>query len=462
MTEYSVFIAMLAAIVVLSKKGLEAAFLRVWIPFFLLLPFIFWIHVPLLSDYNFMSAAIFPILFVLLKDKLSEIRIGPMETLLLVYVVLRVVVDYLSRGYSDAQHYAHYLAGSVLGPYLLARYLINSRRMDIETARRFVLMFLLLFPVFLYEAKFWVSPIYQLVSPLFPHSYSSVSIRWGIARTAGTFEHPILACIMIIAVYRMHRWLSWQGVWDQVQTDWLGWLQKQSKRLPIAFKYQISIVLIMMALMTISRGPWIGGFAGAVLVMVGNAKNRKQWLMIVLALFLLGAVAGQIALDAYITPKEGEILSGEAQTMLYRKVMIEQYKGFLFEKMWTGWGLTTVPTIRGMESVDNAFFLMALQHGVLAPALFAIIFLYAIVTQVKFGLRAPPGEPPIGFTFSGIYLTCFIAFTTVYMGAQTEPMLFLLLGWGEAIKNRKPEVNAMPGAPMAPTVAKPAFRRVLI
>ena len=462
MTEYSVFIAMLAAIVVLSKKGLEAAFLRVWIPFFLLLPFIFWIHVPLLSDYNFMSAAIFPILFVLLKDKLSEIRIGPMETLLLVYVVLRVVVDYLSRGYSDAQHYAHYLAGSVLGPYLLARYLINSRRMDIETARRFVLMFLLLFPVFLYEAKFWVSPIYQLVSPLFPHSYSSVSIRWGIARTAGTFEHPILACIMIIAVYRMHRWLSWQGVWDQVQTGWLGWLQKQSKRLPIAFKYQISIVLIMMALMTISRGPWIGGFAGAVLVMVGNAKNRKQWLMIVLVIFLVGAVAGQIALDAYITPKEGEILSGEAQTMLYRKVMIEQYKGFLVEKMWTGWGLTTVPTIRGMESVDNAFFLMALQHGVLAPALFAIIFLYAIVTQVKFGLRAPPGEPPIGFTFSGIYLTCFIAFTTVYMGAQTEPMLFLLLGWGEAIKNRKPEVNAMPGAPMAPTVAKPAFRRVLI
>ncbi len=462
MTEYSVFVAMLVAIVVLSKKGLETAFLRVWIPFFLLLPFIFWIHVPLLSDYNFMSAAIFPILFVLLKDKLSEIRIGPMETLLLVYVVLRVVVDYLSRGYSDAQHYAHYLAGSVLGPYLLARYLINSRRMDIETARKFVLMFLLLFPVFLYEAKFWVSPIYQLVSPLFPHSYSSVSIRWGIARTAGTFEHPILACIMIIAVYRMHRWLSWQGVWDQVQTGWLGWLQKQSKRLPIAFKYQISIVLIMMALMTISRGPWIGGFAGAVLVMVGNAKNRKQWLMIVLVIFLVGAVAGQIALDAYITPKEGEILSGEAQTMLYRKVMIEQYKGFLVEKMWTGWGLTTVPTIRGMESVDNAFFLMALQHGVLAPALFAIIFLYAIVTQVKFGLRAPPGEPPIGFTFSGIYLTCFIAFTTVYMGAQTEPMLFLLLGWGEAIKNRKPEVNAMPGAQMAPTVAKPTFRRVMI
>jgi len=373
MTEYSVFVAMLASIWVLSKDGLQAAFLRVWIPFFLLMPFIFWIHVPLLSDYNFMSAAIFPILFVLIKDKSAEIRIGRMEALLLLYVVFRVIADYLSRGYSDAQHYAHYLVGSVLGPFLLARYLIDSRRMDIETARKFVLLFLFMFPLFLYEAKYWVSPIYKLISPLFPHSYSGLSIRWGIARTAGTFEHPILACIMIITVYRMHRWLSWQGVWEQTQTGWLGWLQKQSKRFPLAFKYQISAVLILMALMTISRGPWIGGLAGATLAVVGNAKNRKKWLIIVALLFVVGGVLGQAALNAYITPKEGEILSDSAQTMLYRKVMIDQYKDFLMQKIWTGWGLTTVPTIRGMESVDNAFFLMALQHGVLAPALFIVI-----------------------------------------------------------------------------------------
>jgi hypothetical protein len=333
--------------------------------------------------------------------------------------------------------------------------------MDIETARTFVLLFLILFPIFLYEAKFWVSPIYKIFGPLFPNSYSSVSIRWGIARTAGTFEHPILACIMIIAVYRMHRWLSWLGVWEQTQTGWLGFLQKQAKRFPLAFKYQISAVLILMALMTISRGPWIGGFAGAILVAVGNAKNRKQWLIIVVLIFLVGGVAGQAALDAYITPKEGEVLSGEAQTMLYRKVMIDQYKGFLMEKLWTGWGLTTVPTIRGMESIDNAFFLMALQHGIFAPAVFVIIFLYAIISQVKFGLKAKAGEAPIGFTFSGIYLMCFIAFSSVYMGAQTEPMLFLLLGWGESIKNRKPGADLMEGEAAAPAPATLPFRRVL-
>lgn len=63
---------------------------------------------------------------------------------------------------------------------------------------------------------------------------------------------------------------------------------------------------------------------------------------------------------------------------------------------------------------------------------------------------------------TGIYLVCFIAFSTAHMGAQTEPMLFLLLGWGEAIKARKPEDNLMPGMQMAPTAPKPTFRRVLI
>lgn len=79
---------------------------------------------------------------------------------------------------------------------------------------------------------------------------------------------------------------------------------------------------------------------------------------------------------------------------------------------------------------------MALQHGILAPACFILIFIYAIITQIQFGLKSPLHEIPIGFTFCGIYLICFISFSTVYMGVQTEPMLFLLLGWGESIKNR--------------------------
>lgn len=460
-TRYVVFVAMLISIRVLSNQGIEKAFLKVWIPFFLLMPFMFWVNIPGLPDPNFMQAAIFPILFVLIRDQVNKMRFGRMEFLMMIYVCIRVGADFLSRGYSDAQNYAFYMLSCLIGPYLMGSYLITSKRMDIATARMFVLVFLLMFPMFFYEAKFWVSPVYKIFSPLFPNAMSGLSIRYGIARAAGTFEHPILACIMIIAVYRLHRWLTWQGVWGQPQEGWLGKIQKHAARLPFSFSLQISSALILMAIMTISRGPWIGGLAGAVLVMVGNTKNRKAWLAIVFVGFLMGGLLGQMALDAYVTPKVGEMLSDEAQTMLYRKVMVEKYKSFLMDKFWTGWGLTTVPTIQGMESIDNAFFLMALQHGVLAPTLFVIIFVYAIASQIKFGLKAAPGTSPIGFTFSGIYLMCFLAFASVYMGAQTEPMLFLLLGWGEGIKNRKAEDDTRPGEPVGSEQPTHPFRRIL-
>ena len=460
MTAYVVFVALFVAAYFVQRDGLEAVFLKVWIPIFLYIPFAFTAHIPLVPIRTFSQAAIVPIMVALFKEKGHLIRFGRLEILLALYVLLRVAADFSSRGYKDAQNYAFYMLSCLIGPYLMGHYIIHSRRMDIKTAKMFVLIFLTFFPMFLYEAKFWVNPIFKIMSPLFPDAFSGLSIRYGLARTAGTFEHPILACILVVAVYRMHRWLSWVGAWKDAQQGWLGKIQGWLKPFPFSFATQISIVLVIMAIMTISRGPWIGGIAAAVLVAAGNLKNRKQALIIVCLLFVVGGIGGKLALDAYITPGEGQVMAEEAQTMLYRKVMVERYTEFLVERMWTGWGLTTVPTIKGMESIDNAFFLMALQHGVLAPLLFAIIFVYAIVSQVMFGLKSPVGTAPLGFSFAGIYLMCFIAFASVYMGAQTEPLLFLLLGWGEGMKSRKPESDS-PGMPAAAPQASHGFRRVL-
>lgn len=460
MTVYVVFIALFVAAYFVNRHGLEAVFLRVWIPIFLYIPFVFTAHIPMVPIRTFAQAAIVPIIFVLIKEKWHQIRIGRMEVLLILYVIVRVVADYNSRGYKDAQNYAFYMLSCMVGPYLMGCYIINSRRMDIKTAKIFVLIMLSFFPMFLYEAKFWVSPIYKVMSPLFPDAFSGLSLRYGLARTAGSFEHPILACIMVLAAYRLHRWLTWNGAWQEQETGWLARVQKWFKPLPFSFPVQVSIILIVMTLMTISRGPWIGGIAGAVLVAAGNMKKRKRALIIVCVLFVLGGIGGKLALEAYITPSEGQVIAAEAQTMLYRKEMVERYAEFLMEKMWTGWGLTTVPVIKGMESIDNAFFLMALQHGVIALFIFVTMFLYAIASQLKFGLKAPAGEAPMGFTFAGIYLMCFFAFATVYMGAQTEPLLFLLLGWGEGIKARKLEV-AGPGEASL-TAPAHGFRRVLV
>ena len=461
MSRYIVFIAMYLSIAVLSRKGIKEAFLTVLIPFFLFMPFMFWVNIPGLPDPNFMQAAILPILYILIRDYKSKFKFGRMEFLLAIYVIIRVFNDFLGRGYSDAQNYLFYILSTLIGPYMIGKYLIDSKSMDIKTAKIFVLMFIFMFPMFLYEAKFWVNPIFQLLSGFFPDAWSGLSVRWGLARTAGTFEHPILACIMVITIYRIHRWLCWTGEWEKPKTGIWNVLDKISLFIPVPFKYRISIALILMALLTISRGPWIGGFAGAALASIGNFKNKKLWLAILVLGFIAGGIGGKIAIEAYTTPTEGEALSYEAQTMLYRSVMLDKYNGFLEEKYFTGWGLTTVPKVRGMESVDNAYFLMALQHGVLAPACFVVIFAYAIISQMKFAIKSPIGQIPLGFTFCGIYLICFFSFSTVYMGVQTEPMLFLLLGWGESIKNRPPEPIENSNIKIVTAVSNQSFKHVI-
>jgi hypothetical protein len=184
MTRYIVFVAMFVSIAMLIRKGPQETFLKVLLPFFLFMPFMFWVNIPGLPDPNFMQAAILPILYVLIRDYKDRFKFGRMEILLTAYVIIRVINDFLGRGYSDAQNYLFYLLSTLIGPYMIGKYLIDSRRMDIATAKTFVLLFMFMFPMFVYEAKFWVSPAYKMFSGFFPNAFSGLSIRWGLARTA--------------------------------------------------------------------------------------------------------------------------------------------------------------------------------------------------------------------------------------------------------------------------------------
>lgn len=452
MTAYIVFVAMLLSIYMIRTHSLEEAFLYVWIPFFVLMPNSFYVHIQGFASYSFMQAAIIPIVFVLVIRNFMSFRIGTMEILMATYMIFRILVDYSSRGYADAQNYTFFLLTSMAGPYLIGRYLIKSRELDIETAKMFVLMFIIMVPMFLVELRIWVTPIYKILAPLFPTAESGLSLRYGIARVHGSYTHPILACVMVLIAYRLHRWLCWMHVWDQPQRGLLGFFQRLSTIFLIPFSYQVSIMFLLIALLTISRGPWIGGVFGAVVAATGRSKNSNRIVKFVAVGLIVAAVIGGLALNAYITPAPGTTLSEEAGTLLYRKVLVDRYIGFVAQRPWAGWGLTTVPQVPGMESVDNGFLLMALEHGLPAPILFALIFLFAIVSQIRFGSRPIADRPAIGFTFAGIYVMCFVAFTTVYIGAQTMPMLFLLLGWGESIRNREPNDEIAPA---------PVFKRVL-
>lgn len=437
MFAYIVFIATLISILVIIQYGIEKAMLWVWLPFFLVMPMSFKVNIPGLPDPNFMQAAVLPIIYILIKDRLHEFRIGRMEILLLIYCAWRITVDYLNRGYSDAQNFAFYMIATLLCPYILGKYLINRNEMDIAVARMYVFVIIFMFPLFILEFFFNFNLIWRVLNRFFPDSSIWSPTRYGFTRTTGTFTHPILACIMVVAAYRLHKWLEWMNFYKNKATGGMKLVQSITNAIPLSLSKRISVILILMALMTISRGPWIGALVGGALVAVGNTKKRWFWLKIFVLSMIFAGIFGSYAFEIYTFQRQGQVLDQQVASMLYRKELMERYLDYVFERMWTGWGLTGFPTVHGMPSIDNAWLLMSLQHGIVAPAIFTLTLTYAILSQLKYGLSLPIGHIPIGFTFAGIYLMCFVSFTTVYMGGQTEPLIFLLLGWGESIKNRQ-------------------------
>ena len=154
MFSYMVFIATLLSVWIIIRHGIEKAMIWVWVPFFLAMPMEFAVNIPGLPDPNFMQSAILPIMFALIRERGYEMRFGRMELLLASYCVWRVYVDYLNRGYADAQNYAFYMVTALIFPYLLGRYLINRREMDIAVSRTYIIVMVLMFPLFLLELIF--------------------------------------------------------------------------------------------------------------------------------------------------------------------------------------------------------------------------------------------------------------------------------------------------------------------
>jgi hypothetical protein len=108
-----------------------------------------------------------------------------------------------------------------------------------------------------------------------------------------------------------------------------------------------------------------------------------------------------------------------------------------------------------MESTDNNYLLLALNHGVIALGLFVGLMAMHAVQLTRFGSRRRRDDPSglLAFTLIGCYLSFFVSLATVYQGMQSVQMFFLIAGWSEGL--------LVYGRASATPVASSAFRRVV-
>jgi hypothetical protein len=450
-----VYVALLASAFVALRHGPARAMLAVWLPVLLLVPESFRAITPGLPDPTFSQAAMIPLVLCVLLRHGASWRPRPLDLLVVAYAAVVAYSDYSARGYSDAQNLMFGMLFSVVGPYAVARLVLQTEALDAAVARRIVMLLFVAALVGLYEVRFGVNPFQALLRPLFPGQGQGwvTTFRHGLARVAGPYSHAILAGIMMLVAYRLQRWLQWRGLWEP----------RFPFTLPPAWTKArvITAVLFVGMLMTLARGPWIGAIVAAAIVMVGRARNRRRALVLSLTGVAVGGVVGAALLARYLDVAPGAEMTMSQESAMYRKVLFEEYFSIALDRAWFGWGLTTWPKVLGMPSIDNHWLLLALMHGVLAMALLFTLLLASTVQLVARGLREPAGQASPAFTLAGIFLGVIVAICTVYMGEQVVPMVFFLLGWGQALLARPVAVTARPAAApgVAPGPATPAPAR---
>lgn len=421
-----VYLALLAAAVVGVRHGPGRALLAVYLPTLLLLPDGLRAITPGLPDPNFNQAAIIPIFVLTVLRYGSRWQPAPMDLVIVLFGVWVGLSDYLGRGYADAQNLMFAMLFSVIAPYFVARLLIGTDNLHVAVGRRFVALVFVVAVIGFYEFRFGYNPFHATVGKFFGGQGSGwvTTFRHGVARVAGPYSHAILAGIMMVTAYRLQRWLHWGGHWEA-----------RFARLPALRWSKASVITGMLALgtlMTVARGPWLGGLVAVAIVAVGRARNRRRALAISAAVLALGSVAGAIAMASYLDIKPGQAMTMSQESALYRKVLFEKYLAIALDHAWFGWGLTTWPKVPGMESIDNYFLLISLMHGVPAMLMLVLMLLGSTVMCVRQGLREPVGSDTPLFAFAGIFIAIFVALGTVYLGEQVLPTLFFMLGWSQA------------------------------
>ena len=420
-----VYLALIAAAVMAVRHGVGRALLAVYLPALLLIPDGFRAITPGIPDPNFTQAVMIPILAVTLLRHARGWRPAWMDLLIGLYAFWVAYSDYAGRGYDDAQNLMFTMLFSVVAPYTAARLVISPQGLDVAVARRFVILVFAVALVGFWEAKFGFNPFHAFIGVCFPGQGKGwvTTFRYGLARVAGPYSHAILAGIMLGVAFGLQRWLHAAGHWEARFVRWPA--------LPWGKARVITGVLVLGMLMTVARGPWVGAVVALALFAVGQAADRRRALMVAGAVVAAGALLGAWALKDYLDIKPGTVMTMSQESAFYRKVLFEKYLEIAMNHAWFGWGLTTWPKVRGMESIDNYYLLLSLMHGLPAMLILVLMMLGSAVQCVRRGLTEAPGSRSPAFAFAGIFVAIFVSLGTVYLGEQVIPTLFFMLGWAQ-------------------------------
>ena len=186
---------------------------------------------------------------------------------------------------------------------------------------------------------------------------------------------------------------------------------------------------------SISRAPIMGFLMGLGIIYYGWSNKKVPiaiFYSIMLSVVLLGSLPKIIS---YVNVTRVTAKTTDQRNVAYRKEMWEAYIDIVRERPVLGWGRFTVPSIRGMKSIDSEYLGVALASGIIALTCYLIFLFGMLIRLFRFAISKGHDDP------AGRLAWCLIAgwgsavfsLGTVYAGGQSVHLLFILGGMGQVL-----------------------------
>jgi hypothetical protein len=423
------------------------AFLNVYVPTLLLFPPYYQWKPQFIPDPNFYEAAVIPIVLALLVRGMPGWKFTLTDVFVLGFAFFISTSEYINFGYKDAQNLMARMVLSVICPYVLAKSLIEPAGLRVEFAKRLVLILFVVSFFLVYENHFrsgytiWQSALGRFFDTGWARA---VRYRWGMTRANGPFIHPIQAGIIMVIGFQLHRWLVWNRAWPSKL--------KNLPQLPILTIPQImTIVLLFGVFAPLSRAPWLGLIlaGGVIFVLATIVSFTKKTLVRYLIIFAMigGLVIGAMGMNeafnqfASVGREEAGETSTERRSIAYRFELYITYGEIVLDRWVWGWGRLGWPKNPTQPSIDNAYLLLALNHGLIAVGCLFTLFFFMMLKLFARIMRQPaaiPAKSALAITLLSLFVHEFFCLSTVSLNTTNLTLLFLIIGWSDSyLHNRK-------------------------
>jgi len=465
---------------VLAVGSARKALLYVYLPILLLLPQYYELRIKHLPPLTFAEAAVIPLGIALLATQMRRWRWAWMDLWVLLFAVCAGLSEALSTELANGDWLRFFspdfaaserlstnlndgiymfVAGvlTVVMPYMIGKLLIEGQTDGGVPMRRKIVerMAVLLAIVALISVHDFLVPgsLWEKMGKHFFPAQTEVWLpqtRWGFGRIAGPYSHAILAGMIFLMGVVYCLWLF--------RADPRWGARRLIAGLPVTLRGLVFAGVVAGALMTQSRGPWIGAGLALVFVFLTQKLSMGKAVAVFLVVVGLFSVAAYEIGNRYTEGTMRQARTDEQRGAVYRRELLSNYLPVVEQHPAFGWGITTYPHANGQNSIDNEFLLLAVTEGLAGMGIFVAIVAGSALKLVQLiGQHLGQEDRLLVYAHLAVLIGLTTTLTTVYLGEAMVMLFFLFTGWVQAMR---PMVERMQVVhQLAPQVG---FRRVLV